>query len=209
MSATAARYIVLEGDEGAGKTEQLSRIKGRLENEGLRVEIVREPGGDAFAEQMRQILKHAEYHIPPVAEVLGFSAARASMIANVVRPLLDSDTWVLSDRSYLSTLVYQGLGHELDNPEFRQVVEYAIQAAPPDLTVVIDVSLEEAQHRQDGRGLPKDRFDLDYDFRSRINTGYREFKSNDQLVHVDGHGTFQEVEDRIMSALARVVPAKL
>ena len=195
------RYIVLEGDEGAGKSSQLGRVQQALQAQGHKVEIVREPGGDAFAETMRQILKHAEYHIPAVAEVLAFSAARASMLQNVVRPLLDAGTWVLSDRSYLSTLVYQGLGHGLDSPEFRQVVEYGIQAAPPDLTIVLDVSLEESEQRQAGRGLPTDRFDLGAEFRRTINEGYRNFPPQANLVHVDGHGTLEEIEARIMKAI--------
>jgi dTMP kinase len=204
MAAHKARYIVLEGDEGAGKTEQMARVRRRLQTQGVKVEIVREPGGDKFAEEMRRILKHAEYHIPPVAEVLAFSAARAGMIQNVVRPLLDTGTWVLSDRSYISTLVYQGIGHGLDSPEFRRVVEYGIQAAPPDLTIILDVSLEVSRLRQDGRGLAKDRFDLGDDFRRKINQGYRDFKSSAKVVHVDGHDSLTEVEDRIMAALAFV-----
>ncbi|HVQ44789.1 MAG TPA: dTMP kinase [Candidatus Saccharimonadia bacterium] len=203
------KYIVLEGDEGAGKTAQLVRVRDRLEALGHTVEIVREPGGDPFAEELRKLLKHAEYPISPVAETLAFSAARANMIANVVKPHLDRGTWVLSDRSFLSTIIYQGGGRELiskdtkdaDDKDFSTVVKYAIKDAFPNLILILDVSFEESRRRQQKRGLSPDRFDSTPEFRLRINKNYKLVKNDEGVLHVDGEGTFKVVEDRIMEAI--------
>jgi len=196
------KYIVLEGDEGSGKTTQLERVSRRLRALGHPVKVVREPGGDPFAERLRDLLKHADFPISPVAETLAFSAARANMIAQVVKPHLDSGTWVLSDRSFLSTLVYQGRGKGLESPEFRKVVKYAVTDARPDLIIVINISLAESHRRQDKRGLVADRFDLGDDFRARINHSYQIVRaSRSNLVHIDGEGTEEQVERRIMAKI--------
>lgn len=201
------KYIVLEGDEGAGKTTQLERVKQRLEDLGHPTKIVREPGGDPFGEELRKLLKHAVFPISPIAETLAFSAARANMIAQVVKPHLDSGTWVLSDRSYASTIVYQGLGKGLHSDTFMNVVEYAVSDAKPDLIIIVDISFEESLKRQKKRGLQSDRFDLGEEFRKKINRAYHQLNarksSSVQVIHIDGEGTVDEVEGRIMQALGQ------
>lgn len=197
---TRGRYILIEGDEGAGKTAQTAALRQALATMGHPVEIVREPGGDPFAEALRQILKHADYAIPARAEALAFSAARASMLETVVRPLLDQGTWVISDRGYISTLIMQGVVMGLDSPDFRHMVEYAIEIAPPDLTLVLDITLDEAIKRQHQRGLPEDRFDRGHGFRRRVNQAYHDIK-HPHLVHIDGHGPVEKITHRLITAI--------
>lgn len=207
------RYVVLEGDEGAGKTSQLELLKPRLEAQGVKCEIVREPGGDPIAEQLREILKHSPHPLSPLAEVFGFCMARANMLEFVVKPLLEKGIWVLADRSYVSTLVYQGEGRGLNDDEhfrgimgelgpknvFNTIVTAGSNPAEPDLILILDVPLTKSMQRMEGRGEAVDRFEAeDLAFRQRVNWGYhwrseanfRGFKSINaaqelQAVHED------------------------
>jgi dTMP kinase len=202
MAGQRGKYVVLEGDEGAGKTEQLELLRIHLERIGIPVAVVREPGGDPFAEEMRQILKHADYVVTPMAEALAFSAARANLLTTVVEPLLAVGTWVLADRSALSTMIYQGRGHGLDSTEFRTAIAYAASVVPQRMTIPLSVS----QQRQRDRGDVPDRFErLGEDFRSRINQGYREYTHYAEFRSVDGVGSRAQVEERIWSHVTQLL----
>lgn len=181
------RYIVLEGDEGAGKTTQLELLKPRLEAGGIKCEIVREPGGDPIAEQLRQILKHSPHPLSPLAEVFGFCMARANMLEYVVKPFLERGLWVLADRSYVSTLVYQGEGRGLDDDGyfrnimgdlgprniFNTIVTAGSAPAETDIILILDISVDTSLQRQIDRGEKQDRFESeDVTFRQRVNHGY-------------------------------------
>ncbi len=194
------RYIVLEGDEGAGKTTQIQLLESALQANAIGVAFVQEPGGDALAEELRRILKHALYTVTPRAEVAMFSAARASLFENVIKPLLDDGIWVLSDRSYLSTLVYQGVGRGLDSPSFREAVRYFVEGNEPDLTLVLNVSSEVSAQRLIDRGEALDRFESSGDdFRVRVNTGYLTVALNLGLPIVDGGQPINDVANTIWS----------
>lgn len=161
----SGKLICLEGFEGAGKTSRAEALKDTLEEQhGRQVHLLREPGGDPFAEKLREILKHSGDDIPitPWAEVFAFNAARANMLALRVAPMLANGVDVISDRSFISTMTYQGYGNNWEAAELerlRQVCKTAIQPAPPDVIVVLDVSYEVAMMRKGGRGEETDRFE--------------------------------------------------
>src|SRR5690606_15481317 len=116
--AGRGRYVVLEGGEGVGKTTQVERLAKRLGEHGLAADVVREPGGDPFAEAGRDLLL-GPLPRAPETEVLAFNAMRAQLLLTTVKPALEAGRWVLSDRSRLSTITYQGYGHRLDLPWIR------------------------------------------------------------------------------------------
>lgn len=172
------RYIVIEGDEGSGKGTQVEYLERHLAHEGVFCEIVREPGGDPVAEQLREILKYSEHHIVPLAELFGFLMARVQVLELVVKPLLEAGTWVLCDRSTLSTIVYQGIMRGLmeQNCEGFLAVCQLAQLVEPDLTVVLDIPLETSAMRIASRGEVTDRFEsVGDENRHKINAGYREW----------------------------------
>jgi dTMP kinase len=195
------RYVVLEGGEGVGKTTQLAHLAKRLEHEGLAVEVVREPGGDPFAEAARGLL------LGPIdrtaeAEVLAFNACRAQLLVSVVRPALDAGRWVLSDRGRLSTLAYQGYGHGLDLAWTAAVCDLAVQLCPPDLEIVLTVDDATAQARRRARGAV-DRFEqLDEAFHRRVAGGYRTEATARGLPLLDGSGSEDEVADAVWAQVA-------
>jgi len=201
-----AKYIVIEGDEGAGKTTQLELLCQHLTATGHQAQTIREPGGDIFAEKLRTILKYADYPISPRSEVLAFNAARANLLELVVRPLLDQDIWVLADRNYLSTLVYQGYAKEISDAELEQLLHicyYAISAATPDLMIVLDIPLEKSAQRMEARGqILTDRFETaGHHFRQLVNNGYRILAQRYNLPIINADQPPQAVHTDIMDLI--------
>ncbi|HUC87093.1 MAG TPA: dTMP kinase [Candidatus Saccharimonadales bacterium] len=156
-------FIAIEGFEGAGKTTRTKALQTAVrERSDRRCEVVREPGGDPFAEELRELLKASPHQITPWAEVFTFCAARANMLALKVKPLLEAGAVVISDRNYISTVAYQGWGNHWPAAELerlRSVCSVAAQVAPPDLTLVLNVAYETALQRLASRGEASDRFE--------------------------------------------------
>lgn len=120
-----SQYLVVEGLEGAGKSHAVAVLAEYLESQGIPYHIVREPGGTKVAEEIRGILKHTEEELTPYTELLLFVAARAQVYALEVAPRLAEGTWVISDRSALTTHAYQMYGRKLADqipfPVFSQM----------------------------------------------------------------------------------------
>ncbi len=139
-------YVALEGVEGAGKSTVGRAVAARLRKRGFDVVEVREPGGTPLGEEIRRLLLHAD-EMTPWAEAMLFAAQRAQLVAEVVAPALEDGAWVVSDRSYYSSLAYQGDARGLGVEAVRKVNEYAVGGVVPDLVVVLDVD--------PGRGLAR------------------------------------------------------
>ncbi len=195
----AGRLVVFEGDEGAGKSTQIKRFQHRLAKLGIKSQFIREPGGDPIAEQLRDIVKHSQHEMTALTEVAIFSAGRANVNAHVVKPLLQKGTWVLADRSYLSTLMHQGFGRGLYTTEFRQVVEYFVKDCLPDITIILDIPLSASSDRLQSRGVDtSDRFEgAGLAFRQAVNQGYRQFAQMSEYLGIDGVGSEEAVAERV------------
>lgn len=131
------RYVAFEGVEGAGKSTVAARIAERLEAEGERVVIVREPGGTPAGERIRLVLLDPSSDIRPWTEALLFAAARAQLVRDVVTPALDRGGWVISDRSVYSSLAYQGAGRGLGVDLVRKVNDAGLGGVWPDVVVLL------------------------------------------------------------------------
>ena len=194
----AGRLIALEGGEGSGKSTQAALLASRLS-----AMLTREPGGCELGERIRSIVLEAPGRkIADRAEALLFLAARAQHVAEVIQPALAAGRWVVVDRFAGSTLAYQGYGAGLDLAQLARVSEWAVDGVAPDLTVLIDISLELLGSRAAGRGGPLDRFESeDRDFHDRVLEGYREMARADpeHWVVVDGAGPIEEVAAVILA----------
>lgn len=136
-------FITLEGVEGCGKTTQVTLLRDRLEAEGHRVLLTREPGGTPIAEAIRQILLDpANTALSPVAELLLYEAARAQHVAEKIKPALDQGMVVVCDRFADSTTAYQGAGRVLPLDRVRDLHRMATGTVWPDLTIVLDIPAE-------------------------------------------------------------------
>jgi dTMP kinase len=148
-----ARFLSLEGGEGAGKTTVLKALRAELEADGSEVVCTREPGGTPLAEQIRGLLLDPAHEPPtPETELLLMFASRAQHVAETVRPALARGAWVVSDRFTDSSYAYQGGGRGLD-PAFIAELERRVVGLQPGLTLLLDLGVDEGRARARGRDL--------------------------------------------------------
>lgn len=142
-------FITFEGPEGSGKSTQARLLYERLQAEGYPVILTREPGGTRIGEMIRRILvdlRHTE--MAPTTETLLFSAARAQLVSELVRPYLNTGGIVLCDRYADSTFAYQGYGLGRDLDELYAITTVATGGLMPDLTFYLDLDVEEGLVRK-------------------------------------------------------------
>lgn len=201
-------FITFEGPEGGGKTTQAARLAEHLSAQGLDVLLSREPGGTAIGEQIRRVLFSLENNeMQPQTEFLLFSASRAQLVRDVIRPHLSAGGLVISDRFYDSSLAYQGYGHFLDLDALRATTAFATSGLVPDLTLLLDLSVEEGLRRrqESGNWNRLDAYDLE--FHHRVRNGYLEMvRANPgRWVTIDADRPF----DIVQAEIRRLVEARL
>ena len=167
-------FITLEGPEGAGKTTQLRALAEFLRGCGYDVVTTREPGGTAIGDQIRGVLHDtANVAMSPTAEMLLYSASRAQLVAEVIRPALAAGRVVLCDRYADSTLAYQGYGRGLDGDMLATLTAIATGGLRPDLTLLLDLDVAHGLARRRDEGEEMNRLDLEaLDFHRRVREGY-------------------------------------
>lgn len=142
-------FITFEGPEGSGKTTQIGLLAAWLREQGRDVLVTREPGGTAIGDRVRSILLDpVATEMRPETEALLFSAARAQIVAQVIRPALAQGVAVLCDRYADSTLAYQGYGHELDLAMLRAITAFATGNLRPNLIIYLDIDVENGLRRK-------------------------------------------------------------
>ncbi|MGQ9839359.1 MAG: dTMP kinase [Anaerolineae bacterium] len=144
-------FITFEGPEGGGKTTQSKLLAAWLREQGYDVLLTREPGGTRIGDAVRAILLSPEHtEMQPQTEILLFSAARAQLVREVIRPCLAAGKIVLCDRFADSTLAYQGYGRQLDLSVLRLITAFATGGLVPDLTICPDLPVAEGLSRKLG-----------------------------------------------------------
>ena len=147
--------ITVEGLDGAGKTTLVAGLSAALEERGERVVVLREPGGVEVSERIRDLLKDPALEIDPRAEALLYAAARAQLVAQELRPLLESGTTVLLDRFVDSSLAYQGAGRGLGVEEIRTLNAFGTAGLTPDRTLLLRVDPATGLGRIAGRAADR------------------------------------------------------
>jgi dTMP kinase len=167
-----SRFITLEGMDGAGKSTHQQFIADAVAAASGRHAIVtREPGGTDLAERLREAILNQP--MDAMAETLLIAAARADHVARVIRPALQSGTWVVCDRFYDATFAYQGAGKGVPVDLIERLSEAAHPGLRPDRTLVFDCSYEIARKRLGASGKKLDRFEReDQAFFERVRTAY-------------------------------------
>jgi dTMP kinase len=173
-------FITFEGPDGGGKTTQAHLLVDHLNALGHEVLLTREPGGTAIGEQIRRVLTDlANTPMHPRTEILLFSASRAQLVHEVIRPHLQSGGMVVSDRFFDATLAYQGYGHRLDLAALRSITSFATGGLVPDLTFLLDLPAEEGLMRRKKHG-DWNRLDAyNLEFHTRVRQGYLELAAAD------------------------------
>jgi len=198
----AARFIVLEGIDGAGKSSQVEPLVAWLRGCGRAVTNCRDPGATAAGDAIRAILldRH-DLQLAPTSEMLLYMAARAQLVAEVIRPSLARGEWVVSDRYLLANIVYQGHAGGLDPDTIRQVGAVATGGLEPDLVLLFDVDLETAARRL---ARPLDKLENRGDeYRGRLRAGYlaEAARRPDRIAVVDATGDLATVQANVRAAV--------
>ena len=199
-----SKFIVIEGLEGAGKSSAISLVGDFIEKHTGQVPVcTREPGGTPLAERMRDLIKIADETDPlcDEAECLLLYAARAQLVANVIKPALKRGAWVLGDRHNLSSLAYQGGGRGL-MPLVQVVSKATLGDFKPDLTIYLDIDPAQGLQRAAKRG-ELDRIEKQaLDFFERARATFLSFAVEDDTIAViDAGQTMAEVHKDILALL--------
>jgi len=203
---TAKRFFSLEGIDGSGKSTQIDMLVRALEAEGHKVVRLREPGGAKISERIREILLDPAFKgvMADDTELLLYNAARAQVIHEIVRPALDAGNIVIADRFAWSTYAYQGYARGLGAEKVQRLTELTCGDCFPELTIVLDLTVEASRERMATRGGVPDRLESEkLDFFERVREGYlsaaRDF--SDCVSVVDAARTPDEVQRDVVSLI--------
>jgi dTMP kinase len=203
--------ITFEGSEGCGKTTQVKRLAARLEKAGNRPLVLREPGGTAIGEAIRHLLQHSEenHAMTPETELLLFEASRTQLVREKIQPALARGEWVICDRFFDSTTVYQGAARNLNLKFVKTLNLFAVGDCIPALTFVLDIDRGTAQSRLGTRTKIRDRLEEESDaFHERVIRAYRVLAQNEpeRTVLIDGRFSADAIEQQVWHQLAKRFP---
>ncbi|EGU33302.1 thymidylate kinase [Vibrio ichthyoenteri ATCC 700023] len=182
-----AKFIVIEGLEGAGKSTAIQAVLNTLQSAGIEsIQNTREPGGTQLAEKLRELVKqeHEGEVLQDMTELLLMYAARVQLVENVIKPALGSGTWVVGDRHDMSSQAYQGGGRQIPRQTMQALRETTLGQFKPDLTLYLDLDPRIGLERARGRG-ELDRIEkMDMSFFDRTRERYLELAQGDDSVKV-------------------------
>ncbi|HJU75913.1 MAG TPA: dTMP kinase [Gemmatimonadaceae bacterium] len=214
-SKRAGTFVVFDGAEGVGKSTQIRRVAERLTSSGAPCLTVREPGGTPVGDDIRGIVLHSSHDLAPATEALLFIASRAQHVDRVIAPALARGSVVLCDRFFLATYAYQVAGRGLDEADVHAANRLATGDLVPDLTLIFDLPVEEGLERAMSRS-GHDRLERnERDFHARVRDAFRRFATAKwqkehpaagRIVLIDASGSEEDVERRVLDALAKHVP---
>lgn len=195
--------ITFEGVDGSGKSTQARRLVEYLQAEGYAVLLVREPGGTILSERVRALLLDPSLEIEPFAELLLFSAARAQLVTEKIRPALQAGQIVICDRFYDSTTAYQGAGRGVAEPAWlRRFHRRVTGGLVPDRTYLVEVPPAVARARREaanGASVPDRMEAADADFYRRVAAAYADLAEAEpgRFVRLDGEQSIDTLHAQI------------
>lgn len=198
------KFITFEGGEGAGKTTQIGRLKNRLETAGIPVITTREPGGVPIAETLRDVVVKGDVDsLSAMGELLVITAGRVEHLRQKIIPALQKGTWVISDRFYDSSAVYQGIAGGLGRSTVMDIQQKALGDFTPDLTFIFDLPVEtglrRAGKRESSQASGEDRFERKgLEFHEKLRAGYQQIAATeDRCSLVDATQTIDQIDAEI------------
>ncbi len=206
--AARGRFITFEGGEGAGKSTQLVRLAQSLRDAGIDVVTTREPGGSPGAEAIRGLLvSGATGRWDPRTETLLHVAARREHLVRTVWPAIESGRWVISDRFADSTAMYQGLGQGVPPQIIKQLHNLIAQSFQPDLTLILDLPVEDGLTRARARG-GDDRYErMGLDFHRRLRAGFLDLteREPERCRLIDAASEVDTVAERVWTVVRKTL----
>lgn len=205
-----ARFVTLEGGEGAGKSTVLSALREFLASRGHEVVSTREPGGTPLAEQIRGLLLDTHHEPPAVeTELLLMFAARAQHVREVILPALQRGAWVISDRFTDSSYAYQGGGRGIDDALIAEL-ERGVVGIVPAMTLLLDIGVAHGRERTRGRDPQPDRIERERDdFFERVREAFlaRARAEPDRFRVIDATQPVEAVAAQAVAQLRALVGA--
>lgn len=191
-------FITFEGIDGVGKSTQLDLLETWLIGQGKEVLRTLEPGGTELGQEVRHLLLHRKGDVAPRAEALLYAADRAHHVATKIRPALAAGKVVLSDRYFDSSVAYQGAARELDVSQVRDISLWAVDNLLPDLTILLDLTAEQAMARRNQTGVEPDRLEQEkVDFFERAREQYLELSKEPRFLVIDANLSVDEIHLQI------------
>ena len=198
-------FISFEGIDFSGKSTQVELLKNYLLAQNKNVEIIREPGGTEISELVRSILLDKSHNkMFMETEIFLFSASRAQLVREKIRPYIEKGIYVISDRFHDSTTAYQGFGRGINLDSVAHINKLAVGSTIPDITFFIDIPVEEAEKRKALRkNIELDRIEVsNLDFYKRVREGYLFLAKNEKRFKVlDGTLKEEEIHKLIIKEL--------
>ena len=179
-------FVVFEGLDGSGKSSLMSALESELKSKGLAVVRTREPGGTELGDKIREMILTQDGPAPtPRTELLLYEASRSQHVDLVIVPALQKNSWVLCDRFTASSVAFQAGGRSIAESWVEQLNEFATNGLKPDLTVLLDLSVEESRRRRTRReaqgGEREDRIESEADtFHERVRKSFTDQALRDQ-----------------------------
>jgi dTMP kinase len=204
MTQTIAKFITVEGVDGAGKSTHLTWFADQLRQRGHDVLITREPGGTPLGERLREILLNQPMHAE--TEAMLMFAARLEHIEEVIKPALQRGTWVVSDRFSDASFAYQGGGRGVSVVRLELLEQWVQGGFQPDLTVLFDLPIEVARQRLSAN-LTLDRFEQEQGaFFEKVRQAYldRSRKMPQRFAVVDATLTPGEVKNKLEKIISQL-----
>lgn len=173
-------FLVFEGLDGSGKSTLMNSLEKHLADKRLPVVRTREPGGTTLGEELRELILRKDGMAPtPRTELLLYEAIRAQHVDTVIKPHLQKNHWVLCDRFKASSIAFQAGGRQIAVDWVEKLNEFATENLEPDLTILLDLSVEESRRRRQQRssqvGVAEDRIESEADsFHERVRQGFLE-----------------------------------
>jgi dTMP kinase len=198
-------FITFEGIDFCGKSTQVELLRNYLIEQRKDVHLIREPGGTEISEKIREILLDKKNNIMVMeTEIFLFSASRAQLVREVIRPFLQKGYYVISDRFHDSSTAYQGFGRGLSVDAILNIHKLAIGETIPDITFFIDIPNEVAAARKKNIAHSNlDRIEVsDNKFYERVREGYLYLsKKENRFRVIDGTKNISQINEQIINEI--------
>lgn len=198
-------FITFEGIDFCGKSTQVELLKNYLLSKNKVVHLIREPGGTEISEKIRDILLDKKNNaMVNETEIFLFSASRAQLVREVIRPYLQKGYYVISDRFHDSSTAYQGYGRGLPVETIKLINNLAIGDTVPDITFFIDIPNNVASERKAKKtNLDLDRIEVsDELFFEKVRDGYFNLaKSEKRFRIIDGTNNIEKINEQIINEI--------
>lgn len=200
------KYIVIEGNDGTGKGEQVKRLISRLGSVGITSSQIVEPGQTDAGTEIRKIVKNDDFKLDGLANAMLFTANRRDIWVKIIEPNLENGIWVIGDRSWLSTAAYQVSAQGTPGLDIESLQEMTAkfvgkEYVEPNIEIVLSLEERRRKERLENRGTVQEAPDAfetqDEAFQNRVTEGYLAVAALTGAQIVNAFGTEDEVEQRI------------